>query len=229
MKEVLVMIIFTVRTDCFPESTNKVTFLCAEHVFDYTVKLQNDCVIKWEVKGTILTLPVSVVLKIFKKFGFTRLQGREYVSHYMIIIPDDYIDRVFKYIIMLPEFQKANGINECKLNPMPPYLYESDKFALGAMVGPFVGPIFGSIFSSENDADNTKNFDVEEMCSMLKIKKVVFNDPATIVYWEDNSKTVVKCQDGEVFDKEKGLAMCFVKKILGNKGNYYETIKKFIE
>ena len=38
------------------------------------------------------------------------------------------------------------------------------------------------------------------------IKKVIFNPPATIVFWENGSKTVVKAQ-GEVFDPEKGLAM----------------------
>lgn len=38
------------------------------------------------------------------------------------------------------------------------------------------------------------------------IKKVIFNPPATIVFWENGSKTVVKAQ-GETFDPEKGLAM----------------------
>lgn len=56
------------------------------------------------------------------------------------------------------------------------------------------------------------------------IKKVIFNAPATIVLWEDGTKTVVKC-DREIYDYEKGLAMCFAKKALGNKGNYYEVFK----
>ena len=38
------------------------------------------------------------------------------------------------------------------------------------------------------------------------IKKVIFNPPATIVFWKDDTKTVVKAQ-GEAFDPEKGLAM----------------------
>ena len=60
------------------------------------------------------------------------------------------------------------------------------------------------------------------------IKKVIFNDPATIVYWKDGTKTVVKCQDGDVYDKEKGLAMAIVKKLFGNKGNYNKVFKKYI-
>ena len=51
------------------------------------------------------------------------------------------------------------------------------------------------------------------------IKKVKFNPPATIVFWTDNTKTVVKCK-GEDYDPEKGLAMCISKKMLGDKGNY---------
>ena len=36
----------------------------------------------------------------------------------------------------------------------------------------------------------------------FNIKEVIFNDPATIVYWEDGTKTVVKCHN-ETFDEEK--------------------------
>ena len=59
------------------------------------------------------------------------------------------------------------------------------------------------------------------------IKKVKFNPPATIVFWTDNTKTIVKC-NGEDYDPEKGLAMCISKKFLGDKGNYYEVFKKWL-
>lgn len=60
------------------------------------------------------------------------------------------------------------------------------------------------------------------------IKKVIFNYPATIVFWSDGSKTVVKCQDGDIYDPEKGLAMAISKKALGNKGNYCNEFKKWL-
>ena len=63
--------------------------------------------------------------------------------------------------------------------------------------------------------------------NLVEIKNVVFNPPATIVFWTDNSKTVVKAEN-EIFDPEKGLAMAIAKKTLGNKGNYYETFKKWL-
>lgn len=61
------------------------------------------------------------------------------------------------------------------------------------------------------------------------IKKVIFNGPATIVFWGDGNKTVVKAQEGERIDHEKGLALAIAKYALGNKGNYYNTIKKLLE
>ena len=68
-----------------------------------------------------------------------------------------------------------------------------------------------------------------EVHRTLAIKKVIFNEPATIVFWEDRTKTVVKCSENETFDKEKGLAMAIIKKMLGNKGNYFNQIKKYTE
>ena len=63
--------------------------------------------------------------------------------------------------------------------------------------------------------------------SEVRIKDVIFNGPATIVFWSDGTKTVVKAID-EPFDAEKGLAMAIAKKFFGNKGNYYNNIKKHL-
>lgn len=69
---------------------------------------------------------------------------------------------------------------------------------------------------SLNDSLDAFSYAIERLGmqpSNLQIKKVIFNDPATIVYWEDGTKTVVKAMDGETFDKEKGLAMTISKKV----------------
>lgn len=84
----------------------------------------------------------------------------------------------------------------------------------------------------ENDIENTKRM-VKNMINSVygipknSIKDVIFNPPATIVMWTDGTKTVVKAQNDEPFDAEKGLAMAIAKKALGNQGNYFETIKKW--
>ena len=60
-----------------------------------------------------------------------------------------------------------------------------------------------------------------------EIKNVKFNGPATIVFWEDGTKTIVKCQDGDDYSKEVGLAMCIVKKVFGNTSKYNDIFKKW--
>ena len=59
------------------------------------------------------------------------------------------------------------------------------------------------------------------------IRNVIFNNPATIVFWSDGTKTVVKAVN-EPFDLEKGLAMAIAKKHFGNEGNYYDIFRKWL-
>lgn len=60
------------------------------------------------------------------------------------------------------------------------------------------------------------------------IKNVIFTAPATIVYWTDGSKTVVKCKPMDSYNPETGLAMCIIKKICGDKGNYNDVFNKWL-
>lgn len=75
-------------------------------------------------------------------------------------------------------------------------------------------------------ANNYLNFSSN---NIPEVKKIIFNDPATIVYWKDGTKTVVKCQEGDYFDLEKGFAMAFLKKCWGNKGNFNDKLIKIIK
>lgn len=62
------------------------------------------------------------------------------------------------------------------------------------------------------------------------IKNVIYNNHATIVLWNDGTKTVVKCQTetGDTYNPELGLAMCIIKKLSGNKGNYNDVFNKWL-
>lgn len=62
-----------------------------------------------------------------------------------------------------------------------------------------------------------------------EISEVIFNKPATIVKWADGTKTVVKVQGREKYDKEKGLAMAIAKKAMGNSNYYYTIMKRYLE
>lgn len=69
---------------------------------------------------------------------------------------------------------------------------------------------------------------MQRSCKALpEIKNVIYNDPATIIFWGDGTKTIVKCQEGDIYDSEKGLAIAIAKKALGNKGNFNDVFKKW--
>ena len=66
------------------------------------------------------------------------------------------------------------------------------------------------------------------MIRVPPIKNVYFNYPYTIVVWEDRTKTIVKCQEGDGYTYEAGLALCIAKKALGNTNKWYDTFKKWL-
>ena len=57
------------------------------------------------------------------------------------------------------------------------------------------------------------------------IKKIIVNPPATIILWEDGSKTVSKCRC-DLFDPEVGVAMCIAKKYFGSRNQLCKATKK---
>lgn len=48
------------------------------------------------------------------------------------------------------------------------------------------------------------------------VSRIIFSPPATIVFWDDGTKTVVKCMEGEKFEKYAGFAMACMKKLFGS-------------
>ena len=62
-----------------------------------------------------------------------------------------------------------------------------------------------------------------------KIKKVIFNPPATIVIWSDDSKTIVKCEKDDKFDPEIGLAMAIARKYFGSRHQMVKLVNQNCE
>lgn len=61
----------------------------------------------------------------------------------------------------------------------------------------------------------------------IRIKRVIFNGPATIIFWADGTKTVVKCMEDEEFDPEKGVAMAICKRLYGD--DFHRVFKDAIK
>lgn len=53
----------------------------------------------------------------------------------------------------------------------------------------------------------------DEDGNSVYIKEVIYNDPATIVFWSDGTKTTSKCQKGDTYSSEVGLVLAVLKKV----------------
>ncbi len=62
----------------------------------------------------------------------------------------------------------------------------------------------------------------------MKIKHVIFNDPATIVFFEDGDKIVVKAMSEDRYQPEMGLAMAYVKKAFGSRSAYQRFVEQWL-
>ena len=61
-------------------------------------------------------------------------------------------------------------------------------------------------------------------------ERVIFNCPATIVLWSDNSKTVTKCQEDDEYDPLFGIIGCVIRKLGRNrvKIDMWEWVIEFL-
>lgn len=64
--------------------------------------------------------------------------------------------------------------------------------------------------------------------TFFEIEKVIFNGPATIVVWKDNTKTVVKCKDGDTYSKEEAIDQAILKKLFTTNSHHKRVLKDLI-
>ena len=55
--------------------------------------------------------------------------------------------------------------------------------------------------------------------------RIIHHGPATVVFWKDGTKTVVKLMEGDVYDEYNAFCAAFVKKVYGSTN----AVKKAIE
>ena len=58
-----------------------------------------------------------------------------------------------------------------------------------------------------------------------KPRKIHYSGDYTIVIWEDGTKTVVKCAEGQAYSKYAGFASAFAKKAFGNNSQINKLIR----
>ena len=71
-------------------------------------------------------------------------------------------------------------------------------------------PKFGGEFNMQMNKDGSVRV------GKYWITRVIHNNPATIVFWNDGTKTVARTQNGDPYDPTAGLLVCVMKKMVGN-------------
>ena len=94
----------------------------------------------------------------------------------------------------------------------------SDKIVLHDITDKVIKPTYNDVYGLQTKCED---------CTSFEPINVIFNAPATVVFWCDGTKTVVKCHEDDVYDKEKGLAMAYMKKLYGNNGSFNEVLKRW--
>lgn len=100
-----------------------------------------------------------------------------------------------------------SGVSNLNFQPNNGYVTDS----LGNLI------INGDI---ENQAEKT-NMNINKL-KPIKVK--FYNHKTTVIWWNDNTKTSVVCNNEDTFSEETGIAMCYLKKIYGNTGKYMNKI-----
>ena len=78
--------------------------------------------------------------------------------------------------------------------------------------------------TSTNKSVKCNNFSGVRLADF--VKKTVFRNPYTIIFWTDGTITKIKCNDADAYDPEKGFAMAFIKYYFGNR--YYRDMLKIL-
>jgi hypothetical protein len=130
----------------------------------------------------------------------------------------------FSYQTQCRTYDLWNREYDIRLNDVPGY-----KLRLHETYGSPISPSTSlSFLSPPWSLRQSVSYSSARKCTVPFVpKKVIFHDPATIVLWDDGTKTVVKCSEGDAYDPEKGFMLCYFKKLLGE--SYYKYISKTVK
>lgn len=82
-----------------------------------------------------------------------------------------------------------------------------------------------SITYTDNESNGNDYISLKPMRLKVEIESVVFNNPLTIVNWNDGTKTIVRAS-GDKFNEEFGLAMAISRKFLnGNRSKFKRILE----
>lgn len=83
----------------------------------------------------------------------------------------------------------------------------------------------GSTMSKFINEILAKEKEKNDMPKSIEPTKIFYQYPATVVWWNDGTKTTVRCMDGEPFSEYAGFAAALAKKMFGTNSAVHRIIK----
>ena len=83
----------------------------------------------------------------------------------------------------------------------------------------------GKNFQKVHNMEDTKKF----FTDFTYPKRIIVNGRATIVIWEDGTKTVVKCMEGTTPDVYSGFTAALAKRVYGSNTQIKKFLKEKVE
>lgn len=73
------------------------------------------------------------------------------------------------------------------------------------------------------------NKGLDDFDTALQVDRIIYNPPATIVFWKNGEKTIVKCSENEEFSKYHGFCAALAKHVFGNNNQVTKTVNSGFE
>lgn len=109
------------------------------------------------------------------------------------------------------------------IGPDTRYKYSWENYALKAAINSEYGR-FAKYIANDEKAIKAAMWEWK-----ITPKKVIFNGPATIVIWQDGTKTIVKKSEDDTDDREKAVMYAILKKEFGSRAKMNRYLKQFQE
>lgn len=161
-------------------------------------------------------------------------------GHYMATIMDekrpeyyeiDYLLRFIEEEFLRDYYVTCEGMVNDPYDDRLAYKLEvSDKLFIEPKIPAYINPLPINYISSDDCFSLRKELSrialdgVWDSKKRLEIEKVTINGPATVIFWKDGTKTVVKCDKDDVLDYEKGILYAALKKLC-NKKEYNDILR----
>lgn len=95
----------------------------------------------------------------------------------------------------------------------------------------FINRIFGLPDDGVKEKDplikTVKTSEKEKKTMDFRVKKIMHNGPATIVFWEDNTKTVVRLKEGDRYDPYAAFTAAVTKRLYGKTMKISEIVDRY--